>query len=376
MKKRLSTLALAWLAAMLTLVYVAGGALAAPSASPYGDSASTALKWIATQQSPDGSFAGFGAGSTVDAVLSIVAAGGHADSFAHGYNAVTFLQDNAGAIAKTAGGAGKLLVAVSALGQSGKSFGGVDLVGAINATYGISATGRYGPDALGHAFAILGLHSAGEAVPADAVAQLESLQTSDGGWAFTGDTAPGAADTNTTAVAVQALIAAGATGSTLDKGTAYLASQQNDDGGWPYQKGGQFGSESDVNSTSYVVQAMLAVKNAALVEAGQSYIVSLQNPSGAFPYQKSQPDDNPGATYQAIAALLGATLVVPEATAEVALTATPLATVVSNPAAPTPVAPGMPVTGAGADWLSIAALVLAAFALSATGLAISKSTTK
>jgi len=371
LNKRPGTFILAWLAAMLALLSMAGGVFAAPSASPYTDSASMALKWIGTQQSPDGSFAGFGAGSTVDAVLSIVAAGGHADSFAHGYNAVAFLQNNAGAIAKTAGGAGKLLVAVSALGQNGKSFGGVDLVGAINATYGISATGRYGPDALGHAFAILGLHAAGEPVPADAVTQLESLQASDGGWAFTGDTSPGAADTNTTAVAVQALLAAGATGSTLDKAAAYLAGQQNADGGWPYQKGGQFGSESDVNSTAYVVQAMLALKNAALAEAGQSYIVSLQNPSGAFPYQKSQPDDNPGATYQAITALLGATMTTPKPAAGVSP-----ATAVSNPAAPTPVTPGMPTTGVGADWLFIAALVLAAFALSAAGLAIRRSATK
>jgi hypothetical protein len=380
LKKRLGTFTLGWLAAMLTLLYIAGGAFAAPSASTYSDSAAKALTWIGTQQAADGSFAGFGAGSTVDAVLAVIAANRDPTTYANGgANAVTFLQSNAGAISKTAGGAGKLLVAVSALGQNGKSFGGVDLVGAISATYGISATGRYGPDALGHAFAILGLHSAGEPVPADAVTQLESLQASDGGWAFTGDTTPGAADTNTTAVAVQALIAAGATGSTLDKAAAYLAGQQNDDGGWPYQKGGSFGSESDVNSTAYVVQAMLALKNAALAEAGQSYMVSLQNPSGAFPYQKSQPDDNPGATYQAIAALLGATMITPKPAAVGSApppTSVPVATAVSNPAAPTPVGPGMPITGAGSDWLPIAALVLAAFALSATGLAISKSTTK
>ena len=361
---------------MLALIYIAGGAFAAPPTSPYSDSATKALKWIGTQQAPDGSFAGFGAGSTVDAVLAVIAANGNPAAYA---NAVTFLQSNAGAISKTAGGAGKLLIAVSALGQNSKSFGGVDLVGSINATYGISATGRYGPDALGHAFAILGLHAAGEPLPADAITQLEVLQASDGGWAFTGDTTPGAADTNTTAVAVQALIAAGATGNALDKAAAYLAGQQNDDGGWPYQKGGQFGSESDVNSTAYVVQAMLALKNTALAEAGQTYILSMQNPSGAFPYQKSQPDDNPGATYQAIAALLGATMIAPKPAAVASApspTSVPVATATSNPAAPTPAAPGMPITGAGSDWLPIAALMLAAFALSATGLAIRKATTK
>ena len=40
-----------------------------------------ALGWIAGQQQPDGSFAGFNPGSTVDAVLAIVAAGGNPNSF-------------------------------------------------------------------------------------------------------------------------------------------------------------------------------------------------------------------------------------------------------------------------------------------------------
>jgi hypothetical protein len=376
LKKGLGTFTLAWLAAMLALVYTTAGALAAPPTSPYTDSASAALKWAGTQQSPDGSFAGFGAGSTVDAVLAIVAAGGHPDSFAHGYNALSFLESNAGAISKTAGGAGKLLIATSALGQNAKSFGGVDLVGAINAAYGISVTGQYGPDALGHAFAILGLHAAGEAIPAPAIAQIESLQSSDGGWAFSGDTTPGAADTNTTAVAVQALIAAGATGMSLDKAAAYLAAQQNTDGGWPYQKGGQFGSESDVNSTAYVVQAMLALNDSALAQAGLAYITSLQNPSGAFPYQKSQPDDNPGATYQAISALLGATLVTPKVAGVPQPTPAAAPTTVTATPQPPIVSPGMPVTGAGTGWLPAAAFLLLALSLTATGFGIRKSQAK
>jgi hypothetical protein len=359
---------------MLALVYATGGAFAAPAASSYSDAAGKALTWIGTQQAADGSFAGFGAGSTVDAVLAIVAANSDPTTNASGgSSALSFLEANAGTIAATAGGAGKLLTAVEALGQDGKAFGGVDLVGAINATYGISATGQYGPDALGHAFAILGLHAAGEAVPAEAVTQLESLQSSDGGWAFTGDTTPGSADTNTTAIAVQALLAAGASGAVLDKASAYLAGQQNDDGGWPYQKAGDFGSESDVNSTAYVVQAFLALKNTALAEAGQNFIAALQNASGAFPYQKSQPDDNAGATYQAITALLGATFLEPKVAAVVeGPSPAPAATAVAVPTA-VPLAPGMPVTGAGADWLPLGALVLLALTLTAAGFAMRKS---
>src|ERR1043166_741494 len=101
-------------------------------------------------------------------------------------------------------------------------------------------------DAIGHAFVMLGLHAAGQTIPPKAVQYLESTQSADGGWAFSGDTKPGGADTNTTAVAVQALVAAGVLESdpAMQKARAYLISQQNaSDGGFPYQKGGQGGSD-------------------------------------------------------------------------------------------------------------------------------------
>jgi len=332
--------AAAWLAAMTLLVTSAGAALADTS-STAGQAADRALTWMHSQQQPDGSFSGFGPGSTADAVLAIVAAGQDPATFSQGSNTpVTFLQSHAQDIAKTAGGAGKLLVTANALGMDGKSFGGVDLVQAIQATYGISATGQYGGDAIGDAFAILGLHAAGQPVPAEAIQRLKSLQTTNGGWSFSGDTTPKSEDTNTTAVVLQALKAEGVDKTdpnVIKMAVTYLAAQQNKDGGWPYQQGGSFGSDSDVNSTAYVVQAMQSLQNLTLVQAGQNFILSLQNKSGAFRFQKSQADDNAGATYQAVPALLGATFID------------------TKPAAPPTVAPGMPTTGNGAE-LPLAAL--------------------
>ncbi len=336
--------AVAWLAALMLLITSAGAALADTSTTN-SQAASKAITWVHTQQQPDGSFAGFGAGSTVDAVLAIVAAGQDPASFTQsGKTPVAFLQSSAKDIAKTAGGAGKLLIAAHALGMDPKSFGGVDLIGAIQATYGISATGQYGGSTIDSAFAILGLHAAGQTVPAEAIQRLESLQTPEGGWSFSGDTTTKSADTNTTSVVLQALIAEGidkTNGNVIKLAVTYLAAQQNQDGGWPYQQGGAFGSDSDVNSTSYVVQAMLALQNLTIAEAGQKFLLSLQNTSGAFAYQKSQPDDNAGATYQAVPALLGATFLD------------------TQPAsAPAPVVtPGMPTTGNSVD------LPLAAFGL-------------
>jgi prenyltransferase beta subunit len=336
--------AAAALATLLVMVSSVGTVLAA---SPATDAAGKAMAWMKSQQQPDGGFQGFGAGSSIDAVLAIVAAGADPATYAQGGNdPVNFLQSKAADLSKTAGGAGKLLVAASALGRDGKAFGGVDLVQAVQATYGISATGQYGPDAIGHAFSIIGLNAAGVQVPAEAVARLKSLQTPEGGWAFSGDTAANSADTNTTAVALQALAAVGADKTDPDvvkRGLAYLSGQQNTDKGWPYQKGSEFGSDSDVNSTAYVVQALNALQNTATANEGIQFLLSMQNASGAFGYQKVQPEDNPGATYQAVPAVLGATLISPKAG-----TVQPVASGSG---------PGMPRTG-NEMMLPVAALVL------------------
>ncbi len=303
-----------WLAA-LCLLATAGAA----SAQSYTNNAMKALTWMKTQQQPDGSFAGFGAGSTVDAVLAILAAGQDPAAYSqNGNTPVSFLEIKAGDLAKTPGGAGKLLLAVSALGDTGRPFGPYlpplggpkNLITAINATYDPN-TGHYGKDIIGHAFAMLGLAKFGGPGP-KAAQYLESVQAADGGWSFAGDTKAGAADTNTTAVAIQTLVAVGADKANPDvisKAVAYLASQQNPDGGYPYQKGGENGSDSDANSTAYVVQALNALGKDTAKPV--QFLLSLQNASGAFRYQQAQTDDNAGATYQAISALLGATLVSP-----------------------------------------------------------------
>jgi hypothetical protein len=301
----------AWLVAFSAVLGGAGGTFA--QARSFPDAAATALAWVETQQQPDGSFAGFGAGSTVDVLLALLASGADPDAYSKGGNTpVAFLESKAGELAKTPGGAGKLLIAVATLGRGSLTFGGVDLVAAFNSTYD-AATGQYGKDAIGHAFAMLGLKVANQPVPPAAVARLKALQGPEGGWAFTGETTPGAADTNTTAVAVQALVAAGEEQSSavLQKARAYLLTQQNTDGGFPYQKEGEFGGESDVNSTSYVSQALIELNDFENSDKAKAYIVSLQKPSGAIQWKASEPDDNAGATYQAIPALLDVTLARP-----------------------------------------------------------------
>ena len=74
------------------------------------------------------------------------------------------------------------------------------------------STGMYGDTLFEHAYAVLALHNAGAAIPQSAVSVLTSQFTDDGAWALFGGTTPGTADTNTTALVMQALVAVGRPG--------------------------------------------------------------------------------------------------------------------------------------------------------------------
>jgi hypothetical protein len=130
----------------------------------------------------------------------------------------------------------------------------------------------------------------------------------DGGWEW----APGwGTDTNSTALAIQTLIAAGDSLSStrVISGLAYLASAQNQDGGFSYTPGPS--AKSDSNSTAYGVQAIIAAHQDPSGPAWTvsntnpiSYLLSMQLPDGSFEWQPGT-GANQLATTQVIPALLG-----------------------------------------------------------------------
>jgi hypothetical protein len=175
-----------------------------------------------------------------------------------------------------------------------------------------------------------------------------------------------AADSNTTAFVLQALMAAGVGpgDEAVTKAQAYYAEIQNDDGGWPYQSPSDFGTDTDANSTSVAIQALIAAgqdpAGADWTTAGGSTPLSaleaLQNESGAFAWQAAVPDDNLLATVQALPALAGKAL--------------PLATMdVGQPVANAPTV--TPETGGGAFSL-VLPLVLSGLAVAAGGYALGR----
>ncbi len=273
------------------------------------------LGWLETQQQADGGFGtGFSDGSdlgaTCDVVLAIAAGGQDVSQW-------TSSEDNspldylytqvAGGQPETMSLKGKVTLALLAIGQDPTSFAGRDLIGELTSAYD-EETGSYGGNVFDQALVMLALFNAGQPVPEEAAQYLLDLQTEDGAWALFGSTAAGAGDTNTTALVIQALLAAGRKDD-IGEAFAYLHRVQNEDGGFPYQVPSEYGTETDSNSTAYVLQALLAADQplSAWAPTGTDplgALAALQDPeTGAFFWQAAVPSPNLVATAQAVPAM-------------------------------------------------------------------------
>jgi hypothetical protein len=231
---------------------------ATPTTDP--ERATAALEYLLAAQKADGSIDGR-LGETADYVIGAAAAGydpATLEGCGGTTGALAFIATASDAATDDAAQTGKAILAVIAAGADPASFAGRDLVARLGALYH-SGSGAYGDGStFSQSFAILAVVASGGSVPPAATDELTKLQDADGSWNI--GTAPGAAgegDTNSTAMALIALDAAGV--GTADKaGLGYLAAQQLDDGGFPYQSPSPWGVVSDPDSDSLVLQALLA----------------------------------------------------------------------------------------------------------------------
>jgi len=271
-----------------------------------------ATRWLIAQQRSDGGFAGFSGesdpGITVDAVLALAAAGidpatVHQEG---GRSAIAYLESVVSDYGKTTGGAAKLTLAAVAAGRNPRAFGGVDLVARIEQAYD-PQTGLYDTQLFSNAYALLALAAVGASVPPAAIDAVLSRQASDGSWAWDGSTDPGAGDSNTTALVVQALAALGRTDDpAIGRALDYLRRVQAADGSFAYQPAEPL--VGDANSTALALQALLAVGADPQSPTWRSALDALArfaNPSGALRWRDDAADDNLFATVQAIPALAG-----------------------------------------------------------------------
>lgn len=305
-----------FLALLLSLTFASSATVAqsaTPVASPvpHGNSIDAATAWLVGKQLDSGAFPGFSGtadvGTTTDATLALAAVEQTgADVHVALDKALAYLYASGGDYAaKGAGQTAKLVLAIEAAGgDPAKVSGGNPLTALTAAKPGDNAL--YGTGVFDHAYVILALASAGQPVPAAAIDALQPVQIADGSWGFDGKTTAGNGDTNTTALTIQALAAAGQGANPMvAKALAYLKSTQTSDGSFPYQPSTGAG---DANSTALVVQAIIAAgQNPTSAEwhDAAGALSAFQNQDGAFRFQATPPDDNLFSTVQAIPALAG-----------------------------------------------------------------------
>lgn len=310
--------------ARLRVLACSVGAAMALAALPAGAATDTkkaraAVGYIVRQQSKSGAVKGFSTiGTTSDAVVAMVAAKrGKRDI----NEALNFLarKTKAGKLPDDAGVYGKVIMAVVAGDRDPRAFGGgTNLVKKLRATEQPDGSLGDGVQVFSHALGVLGLRAARVSLSEESVRWLVDAQCGNGGWAFDKPSAPEdddncksgdddfvGADSNTTAVAVMALEAAGESAS-VDP-FPYLRTVRDDDKrGWGYD---QSFAVTDTNSTSLVIQAYLAAGR-NVPRGGMKALRGLQpklcgrNGGGfRFVYGKDQPVDV-GATVAAVPALM------------------------------------------------------------------------
>jgi len=339
----------------------ANAALSRPQAVEAG------AAYIRSAQQADGGYAS-APGQTMDAIYALRAAGyDPAKETRGGTGPADYLNANA-AGATTAGSAAKAALAAKALGLDPKAVNGTNLVAAISAGYK-AETGAYADDDFSQSIAMIGLACTGNPVGAKAADTLRGKQVAkDGGWGFSG-----ASDADTTAIAIQALLATGApkTDAAVVKALGYLKATQGNDGGWGFDP-----AASNASSTAYAVQALIALGEdpaaASWAKGGATpidYLLGQQNPDGSF-----KGFDPAYATNQALPALAGRTFCNAVDTPITRVAPTPAPTVTASPSpspaatatatpAPKPPASGNGAPPAGGDGARPALVLLAVMAL-------------
>ncbi len=280
-----------------------------PSLTPEITATQLALTWLHTQQRPDGSFVGFGGnvGSTLDTLLAVAAANDNLAAWtsSSGNSMLDYLKTNGLSFAsKSAAGAGKLVLGVAAARQEPHNFAGLDLVSSIQSHYS-PTVGVYGTSNWDQAMSILGLVAAREKVPPVAINLLSERAVADGGWGYV---IGGESDVDTTALVIQALIAAGqpTTLTAVVNGLAYIRRAQTADGGFATTPGELLGN---TNSTALALQAFLAAGSVNFITASGttplSFLLKNQQGDGRFGWQIGNVGAELFATQQAIPALMG-----------------------------------------------------------------------
>jgi prenyltransferase beta subunit len=299
--------------ALLVLALAVGAA-----ALPYRASAASLgreLGFLASVQNADGGFGGASGQHSSElytgwAAMGLAAAGRNPAGFKRGGHSVLDSLRGEVTTLQSLGDVERTVLAVRACGASAYSFAGRNLVAEVLRAR--SHDDSFAEQVNLTAFAIFSLravgHSASFSPIREAAGWIERQQNGDGGFGFGGRGSR--SDVDDTGAALQALAAAGArNGRLLGLATGYLIRSQSPDGGFPQQYGG----ESNAQSTAWAVQGLIAAgRSPSTIRRGASrtptaYLESLLAPNGSVRYSRTSAQTPAWVTAQALIALAGKT---------------------------------------------------------------------
>jgi energy-coupling factor transport system substrate-specific component len=306
----------AW--SLLVVIVAVTLILGGPRASGARQPVSRELAFLARAQNPDGGFGGARGQSSSElysgwAAMGLAAAGRDPLSVRRdGHSVLDALRGEASSL-QGAGDLERTILALHACGVSVHALPG-GAGGAGGDPVSRLMRFRAGDDSFGHlsnltAFAIFALRAAGYSTASSAVrgagGWLRRQQNGDGGFGF--GTRGGGSDVDDTAAALQALADAGIRGTTIARATAFLVRAQNPDGGYPQQTGG----ESNAQSTAWAIQGLIAAgrEPSTLTREGSrsplGYLATLLAPDGSVRYSRTGSQTPVWVTSQALTALAG-----------------------------------------------------------------------
>ena len=216
-----------------------------------------------------------------------------------------------GAAAGDVGALERTILVVRAAGQSARSFGGHDLIAALQRHF--RSDGSISGQVNLTAFAVLALRAEGgsaASVGSDSktLRWLVRQQDSDGGFSFSGGNDPARqSDVDDTGATLEALAGDHAAAGAVPRAVGFLRRQQNRDGGFPSQPG----MSSNAQSTAWAIQGLDAagVSPATLHRGGAisplAYLDSLVAANGAVRYSRGVTQTPVWVTGEALMAMEG-----------------------------------------------------------------------
>jgi len=283
---------------------VLGMLLLAPAAL-----ATSSTAYLAGAQRADGGFGATPSESSSQlytgwAALGLAAAGRNPLDVRHGgHSTIDFIRANAAQLGDT-GELERTILVLAAAGVSPRNFAGRDLVAELSRRR--KSDGSIGGQVNLTAFGLMALRAAGQGRGplGSPAAWLARQQNPDGGFNFF--RRGGSSDVDDTASALEGLVAGGARGSRgVKRGASFLARQQNPDGGFALSLGGA----SNAQSTAFAVQGLLAAgRDSGRLHRNHSrsplaYLRSLTAADGSVRYSRTSAQTPVWVTAQALAAL-------------------------------------------------------------------------